>query len=157
MRARRVRDAMTAAVYAVGRDTSLETVARLLAVRHVTGVPVVDDAGRAVGVVTMGDLTDPDRGRSTRHGRSVYYRVQEGRAEALCGAVATEPGIVEDVMSRFVLSIEPTAPLDDAMRAMVASGVHRLLVITRRRLVGIITSMDILRAVASEDEIQLAH
>ena len=73
-----VAEVMTRDVYAVAPDTSLETASRLLTSQHITGVPVVSADGRAIGVVTLSDLADPDRQRSNRDGYSLYYKLQFG-------------------------------------------------------------------------------
>ncbi|MGE0716933.1 MAG: CBS domain-containing protein, partial [Alphaproteobacteria bacterium] len=52
----KARDVMTAPVVTVGPDTSVTEIARLLVERGISAVPVVDDAGRPVGIVSEGDL-----------------------------------------------------------------------------------------------------
>lgn len=54
-----VMEFMSRDVFAVGPDTSLETAARLLAQRRISGAPVIDK-GRVVGVISASDLVDPD-------------------------------------------------------------------------------------------------
>jgi predicted transcriptional regulator len=143
----RVRHVMTREVVAVAPDTSLLTTARLFAVRHITGAPVIDKDGRPVGVVTQTDLVDPERDRTSRPGKSVYYHVT-GRTTAMHGDDAVSPdGVVADVMSPFILAVDPEATLLDAARRMVVDDVHRLLVLEDGKLAGIVTSMDVLRAI----------
>ena len=59
-----------------------------------------------------------------------------------------ENTLVNEVMTRMVLSIEPEAEVRDAARLMLERGVHRLLVLDDDTLVGIVTASDIVRAVA---------
>lgn len=143
----RVREVMTSDVLAVGPDTSLDTAARLLTTRHITGAPVVDDKGRALGVVTMSDLCDPDRDRSGDVGKSLFYRIGNEEIEIIGDGVEVE-GRVADIMSPYVLSVGPETVLSDAIRLMVVDEVHRLLVVEDGQLVGIVTTMDILQAIA---------
>ena len=63
-----VTDCMSREIFAVAPETSLEVAARLFSGRHISGAPVVDEATRAVGVLTLNDLCDPDRAR-VRHQR----------------------------------------------------------------------------------------
>jgi CBS domain-containing protein len=143
----RVREVMTRDVFAVAPDTSLETAARLFATRQVSGAPVVESSGRPVGVVTQSDLVDPDRERSEKQGRAVYYRLGGGAREVQLDDNALPDGVVSDVMSPFVLSVPPDMLVFDAARLMLTDGVHRLLVVENDRVVGILSSTDVLRAV----------
>lgn len=141
-----VGEIMTNEVFAVAPETSLLTCARLFAGRHISGAPVVDRSGKTVGVITQTDLVDPDRDRTARLGKSIFYRIT-GQASVTYGDDAVTPdGIVADVMSPFVLAISPDAPALDAARLMVTEDVHRLLVLDRGKLVGIVTSIDVLKA-----------
>jgi CBS domain-containing protein len=58
-----VRDVMTTAVVVVEESTPLKDVAQVLIDHGISGVPVVDDAGGVVGVVSEGDLLFKERRR----------------------------------------------------------------------------------------------
>jgi CBS domain-containing protein len=141
----RVADVMTRDIFAVAPDTSLETAARMLTNRRITGAPVVSTDGRAVGVVTLADLTDPDRGHGELDGYSMFYRVTDGWAIEVGDLLDPRPGRVEDVMTRSPLCTEESATIEEAARRLIAFGVHRLLVTKDGALVGIVTSIDLLR------------
>ena len=145
-----VTDVMTRDVVAVAPETSLETAARLLSSRHITGVPVVATDGRPVGVVTLSDLVDPDRATGEREGYPVYYVLSGNTAQAVGEELSVGGGRVSDVMSPFVLSIEANATVVEAANRLLAEDVHRLLVMDGQRLVGIVTSTDLLRAFVKE-------
>lgn len=149
---RTVSDVMTIDVYAFAQDTSIDTAARILANRHISGAPVISRSGQPVGVVTMADLVDPDRPRTQRSGYPLFYRIVEDRIEEIGDDVATGEGRVADVMSPFVLSIEASATLREAAHRMIGEQVHRLLVMDGTRLVGIVSSLDLLRGLAVYDE-----
>jgi CBS domain-containing protein len=140
-----VADVMTRDVFAVAPNTSLETAARLFATQRISGAPVVGTSGRPIGVVSLSDLTDPDRAVSTREGYPMFYRVDEDGMHSIGDDVEVGEGRVEDVMSPFVFSIESTAALLVAARRMVEEGVHRLLVMDGAELVGVVSSIDLLR------------
>ena len=147
MKAFKVGDVMTRDVFAVTPDTSLVTAARLLANRHISAAPVIDPAGHVLGVISQLDLVDPDRDRTDRLGTSIFYRQASSGLEVAHGEVpVTAEGVVRDVMSPYVLAIEASAPLLDAVRLMVADDVHRLLVLERGRLSGIVSQTDVMRA-----------
>ncbi len=144
----KVADVMTKELYAVAPDTSVDTAARLLSQRHITGMPVVDNGGRAIGVVTLADLVDPDRARSDENGYPLFYRMTEGDVARVGDDVTSDNGRVVNVMCPFVLSISAAATIVNAANRMVGEGVHRLLVMDGGELVGIVTTTDLLRGFA---------
>jgi predicted transcriptional regulator len=150
MRTPLVEDHMTREVLAVAPETSLATLARVLELHDVSGVPVVDEHARPIGVVTMTDVFNSEKPRSAAIGPSVYYRLWHGDVIAVGnvdGAHRAIEGIVADVMARFVLSIGRGSSIEDAARLMVAERVHRVLVIDdRSRILGVVTPSDCLRA-----------
>jgi CBS domain-containing protein len=147
-----VSDCMTREVFAVAPDTSLETAGRLLYQKHVSGMPVIDSAGNAVGVVTAKDFVDPDRRRGDAAGSNVYYRLTAATGcERHEGPPVKGSGRVSDVMTPFVVAVPHATPLDDAMRLMIADDIHRIFVLDdRKQIVGIVSAMDIIRAVLSQ-------
>jgi len=147
MAALTVTDCMTCEIFAVAPDTSLEVAARLFSHHHISGAPVVDDEGHGIGVVTLNDLVDPDRSRGAGMGTSTYYKLRSGVIERFDGGKVSTPGFAEEIMTAFVVQVPADMPVREAMRLMVTDGIHRLFVHGEdRRVAGIITSMDVLRA-----------
>jgi CBS domain-containing protein len=140
---------MTRDLYAVAPDTSVETAARLLTARHIGGAPVITPAGTPVGVVSLFDLVDPDKPRTQRSGHPLFYRYQGGEPVELGDDVQLTDGRVGDVMSPYVLSVDSGTSLREAAQLMVEENVHRLLVIDGGKLVGIVTTTDLLRGFAT--------
>ncbi len=143
-----VNDVMTRDVLAVGPDTSLETAARLLSTRAISGAPVVTKTGRVIGVVSSSDLADPDRAKTEREGYPLFYRISQGHTTEFGDDVQVGSGCVADVMSPFVLCVESGSSTKSAARIMVAEHVHRLLVMENTKLVGIVSALDLLRIIA---------
>ena len=142
----RVMDVMTRDVFAVAPDTSLETAARMLAQRRISGAPVLA-GGRVVGVISASDLVDPDNDADDTPGYPLYYRVVDGLAEELGDHVRVRPGRVQDVMTAAVVSIAGDATVVEAGARMLALGVHRLIVVHGDdELMGVVTTVDLLRA-----------
>jgi len=142
----RVMDVMTRDVFAVAPDTGLETAARLLANRGISGAPVLSEGKRIVGVVTLSDLVDPDRDHGEDPGYPLYYRVSDGFAHELGDHVLPQEGRVSDVMTPTVVSISADATVVEAAERMLQLGVHRLLVVRGEELVGIVTTVSLLKA-----------
>jgi CBS domain-containing protein len=142
-----VAEVMSREVCAVAPDTSLETAARLMVSRKISGAPVVRD-GAPIGVVSLADLADPDRARGRGEGYPIFYEVSGGEIVAWGEPLVAEEGSVGDVMSPFVLSIESSATIIEASHRVLAERVHRLLVRDGTDLVGIVTVTDLLRGFA---------
>jgi CBS domain-containing protein len=142
----KVSDVMTRKVFAVGPGTSIETAARLLAQKRVSGAPVVLTSGEVVGVVSMADLVDPDREQGDEIGDAHYYLLEGGSALEFGDPTIPREGTVGEVMTGNVLSIGPELDIIEAGRRMVALGVHRMLVVDEHKLlVGIISVIDLVR------------
>ncbi|HET6582827.1 MAG TPA: CBS domain-containing protein [Nannocystaceae bacterium] len=141
----RVGDVMTREVLAVAPDTGLETAARLFAHRGISGAPVVEGR-RVVGVVSLADLADPDRDHTEEPGYPLFYRISDGFAHEVGEHVLPQEGRVADVMTRSVVSISADATIFEAAERMLQLGVHRLLVVRGEELIGIITTVGLLRA-----------
>ena len=147
-----VADMMTREVYAVAPDTDLDTVAWLLTEHRISGLPVVGADGSPLGVLSRADLVPlarPDRPAAA--GRSIYYRIRGGSIGTVGTPVAAPPGrrgTARELMSSRFLAVAPSARLGEAARLMVNGGVHRLLVVDEGRLVGILATLDVLRAVS---------
>jgi CBS domain-containing membrane protein len=145
-----VRDIMTRDVVAVAPDTSLTVVAKLFREQHISGAPVIDKDSRPIGVITLADLVYPTK-PTTAQGRSVFYVVTEDATQLRSIDVPCKSdGVVGDLMLSFVLSVTPDRPVLDAVRLMVADEIHRLLVVEDGRLVGILSTMDVMRALAND-------
>ena len=144
---------MTRDIFAVRPETDLATTAKLLADHHISGAPVIDAEQRPIGVVTLTDLADPVRERSDRLGESkFYYLTERSRSIHWGDGAVTAEGVVADVMSRFVISIDPDASLQRAAERMLSDDVHRLLVVDKGKLVGVVSSMDIIRGFVQHRE-----
>ena len=117
----------------------------------VSGGPVVDEQGNCVGVLSTSDLVRfLDRGplasrRSNPVCRSDYFSDAQVELEALP---------VDDVgryMTTDVVTASEAMPIGELARCMLDAHIHRIIVTdSRRRPVGIVTSMDVLAAVAAE-------
>jgi CBS domain-containing protein len=122
-----VRDIMTANVFTVEADASAEEAAWGLTRRHIGGAPVRDSGGNLVGVLSKGDLVNPEPS-------------QWIKGEATVG----------DLMNPDVLAMYAEDPALAAAAGMVQRNVHRVIVLDdEQKMIGIVTSMDIVKAVAA--------
>lgn len=118
-----VRDIMEPNVFWLADDMPLKRAAQALAERQISGAPVCAREGCIVGILSKTDLAE-------FHG------------------AANDARLVREAMTPEILAVEPDAPLERAIQLMAFEGVHRLVVLERGRLAGIVTSMDVLRALA---------
>jgi CBS domain-containing protein len=167
MRDLTARDVMTPEVMAVSADLTLREVARFLIDREITGAPVVDGRGCLLGVVSLADIARAF-GELENAGGTAPRRLTSRPPEALellfaedpveessveeelaDEELAEEPPLqVWDVMSNPVLSVGPDTPLEEVARTMLQARFHRVMVTSGEKLVGVVSSMDLVRTLA---------
>jgi CBS domain-containing protein len=142
----KVRDIMTADPRKATPSTPLDDVVRLLLSSIFTGVPVVDDAGRPVGVITQGDLIYKGKmpmrlGLLAESGRDKLDAVLAGLANQTARQVMTSPAI----------AIGQNQLVKDAVDLMLSKGIKRLPVVDGRgALTGMLSRLDIFRTIMQE-------
>jgi len=143
----RVTDIMTKTVRSVAPETRVRDIARLLLRYRISAAPVVDAKKRVVGIVSESDLMRrPEAGAATR--RSWWLDLLTAPNDAARDYAKTHGLRARDVMAKPVVSVGPTAALEDVVDAMERAGVKRVPVIKAGRLVGIVSRHDVLLAVA---------
>jgi CBS domain-containing protein len=149
-----VADIMDPDPVTVSPDDDVETVVGLLRKHDVPGLPVVNDAGRCVGIVTEADLVIPDE-QGDLHiphylelfGGVVFLeplRRFEGR---LRKAFASK---VRDLMTPDPVTVAPSASVREAARVITERHHDRLPVVEHGRLVGLVSRVDVLAALIQE-------
>lgn len=146
-----VADVMTTEVVAVDPETSLAEAAGWMVRHRVSGLPVLDAAGKLIGILTEGDLLHrPELGTC---GRQAGWMRGILRAETLAAEYAHTHGRqVGDVMTRNPSFVRPDLPLAKAAELMRQKQVKRLPVVREDSLVGMLSRFDILRALATRLE-----
>jgi CBS domain-containing protein len=146
-----VRDAMTPNAITVGPDAPLKDVARLLIDAGISGVPVVDERGAVVGVVSEADFVIKSQGpEAVRHRRLARLLGESETTRRQAAKVSARTA--GEAMSSPVLTISPTRSLQEAAANMTSAGVNRLPVVEQGQLVGIVTRADLVRAYLRTDE-----
>jgi len=145
-----VRDYMDDDPATVTPDTKAEEVARLLGEHELHGVPVVNEAGRCIGIVTENDLVMADEEGDLHiphyielFGGLVFLESVRGFEQRLRKAVAAT---ARDLMTKDPTTVGPDEDVRAAARIISESGHNRLPVVEHGRLVGVITRADVLRA-----------
>jgi CBS domain-containing protein len=143
-----MQDVMTHDVTVVGEQADFRDVVLLLRKHDVSALPVVDDAGRVVGVISQSDLylkqVEP-----LRHGPGPLLRRHRQRVNQRKAAGVT----VAHLMTTPAVTIRPDQSLTEAATRMYQHGVKRLPVVDDAgALVGIVTRGDLLKAYLRADE-----
>ncbi|MFH0916114.1 MAG: CBS domain-containing protein [bacterium] len=146
----KVGDIMETEVVTVGPSTTVRELAEILAKEKISGVPVVDDQRRVVGMVSEADIILQDADLHFPYYiqllDSVIYLQSfakfEERFRKAFGSKVTQ------IMSEEVIAISPHASVRDAATLMADRKVNRLPVVAEGTLVGIVTRGDIVQAIA---------
>jgi CBS-domain-containing membrane protein len=130
----RIKDIMTKRVYTVDADASAEEAAWGLTRRHIGGAPARDAQGNLVGVLSSSDLVNPEPAQWLRR----------------------EP-TVADLMNPDVIALYADDPAMAAVSEMAKRDIHRIVVLDdESKLAGIVTPMDVVRALAGGRSFDLA-
>lgn len=136
---------MTAPVVSAGSDMSIQDAARLMLARRISGLPVVSQDGKLLGVVSEADFMQrPELGTEPKRSWWLEWLTSEG-AEA-DQYVHLHGRKVGEVMARNVVTTRKDAPLEEAVELMIKHRVKRLPVVDQGKLVGILTRSDLMRA-----------
>jgi CBS domain-containing protein len=148
-----VRDIMDPEPATVRPDTPVEEVVAALRRHELPGLPVVDDDGRCVGMVTEADLVLPDDEGDLHiphyinlFGGTIFLEPLSRFEGRLRKAFASK---AEDMMSADPDTVSPDTSVQEAARLIHESGHNRLPVVEDRRLVGVVTRLDVLGALAA--------
>jgi CBS domain-containing protein len=137
-------------VVSVGPETTTREAARLLREHGISAVPVVDQAGAPIGMLSEGDLIGRDE--SDREARRDWWLTLLAEGEALHPdflASLQQPGRpVRDVMSAPVVAVGEDTDIDDIARLLVTHRIKRVPVLRDGRLVGIVSRGDLIRVLA---------
>ncbi|MFG3292950.1 CBS domain-containing protein [Streptomyces sp. NPDC048179] len=147
-----VKDVMTREVVRVGSEAPFKQVARLLSEHRIGGLPVLDDEGRTVGVISATDLLQHQAQQGEHHGRRYVRRPRLTRS-ARAAAAKARAGTAEHLMTRPPVTATEQQYVTEAARTMWEHRVERLPVEDEDgRLVGIVTRGDLLRVFLRPDE-----
>jgi CBS domain-containing protein len=145
-------DVMTRNVLTVGRETSVANAIRVMLDHNVSGLPVLDN-GKVVGIVTEGDLLRRSETGTERH-RPRWLEILMGPGRMAGEYVRTHGRKVEAIMTTDLVSVVGDTPLDEVVGLMERRRIKRVPVIEGDALVGIVSRLDLVRALLRTIEAQ---
>jgi CBS domain-containing protein len=138
---------MTRQVLTVGTDTPISEAAATMLKHHVSGLPVVDAAGKLVGIVSEGDFIRRAE-IGTQRTRSRWLQLLVGPGKVATEFVHQQGRKVGEVMTRDPQTVSESTPLAEVVQLMEKYNIKRLPVMRGDQLVGIVTRSNLLQAVA---------
>ncbi len=147
MTQRRVSELMNPSVVCLTPEMTVADAQKLLAARGVSGAPVVDASGQPVGVVSQSDLVRHQARRMTAAQTGRFYSDVDDYQDLADLPVDRSHTPVGELMTPHVHSVSRDTSAAVAASVMRDRRIHRLIVTERGRLVGVISSLDLLRVV----------
>lgn len=148
-------DIMTRNILSVGPESPVVEAIGLMLDNHVSGLPVIDEAGQLIGILTEGDLLRRGETGTERH-RPRWVEIVMGPGRLASEYVRTHGRKVGEIMTREPVSVSPETPLDEIVELMERRRIKRMPVMEGEKLVGIVSRADFLRALARRLEEQSA-
>jgi len=146
-------DIMTRDVAVVHPEMSLLQAVKLMVQRRISGMPVVDDAGTILGMMSEGDLVRWHEGYTERQARWLDM-LAEGSdlAPIFLEGIREQHRKVHSVMARGAITVTEDTPARDIARLMYVKNIKRVPVVRDGKLVGIVARSDLVRALAQKLE-----
>lgn len=146
-----VREIMSSPAVTVTPETEIREVARIMRERLFSGVPVVNESGELLGLITEMDLIKrnaplPQPQYIAVLSALIPVNLAEARQyrEQLRQVLATTAG---DLMQEEVVTVEPETPIEEALEAMLDPEVTMLPVMQGDRVIGVVTRTDLVRLI----------
>lgn len=150
----KVKDLMSKKVFTVKKDTTVEEIAHILAENNISGVPVIDEHDKVIGIVTQKDLLykeiEPRFPAVVEIlGGLIFLKGVRHYQEELKKLVATK---AEDLMTTKVVTISEDEDIERVAELMVEMDINRIPVLKDGKLSGIIGRADVVRYIAKTME-----
>jgi CBS domain-containing protein len=144
----KVKDVMTKEVVTVTRETTVAELAKIFAGRHISSLPVVDDAGKLIGIVTETDLVEQDKSLHIPTVISIFDWVicleSDKKFEKELRKMTGQK--VADIYSADVITVSPEETVASVADIMSSRKVNALPVVEGENVVGIVARIDLIRA-----------
>lgn len=144
----KARDVMVSPVITVKPTASVTEAAKIFLERRISAVPVVNDGGELVGIVSEGDLIRRVES-GTEQQRSSWLRFLVGDEGLAAEYVKTHARKIADVMTRKVVTAAPDTPLRELAALLEKNAIKRVPIVSDGQVVGIVSRANLVQAIAS--------
>lgn len=141
-------DVMVSKVITVGPNTTVQEVANILLTNRISAVPVVDDQGALIGIVSEGDLIHRVEAGTERHD-SWWLNLLTDRGTLARDFVKSHAVRAADVMTKRVITASPNLPLSDLASLLEKHRIKRVPIAENGKLIGIVSRANLLQALAA--------
>jgi CBS domain-containing protein len=138
---------MTTRVITVAPDTAVREVARILNANRVSAVPVVDETGRVLGMLSAGDIIR--RGRQGGDGGGSWWLSLLAQGAPVPDATGVQQRKAGELMTREVYRAQEDTPVEEIAALLERHGIKRVPVERDGKLVGLVSRANVVRALAS--------
>jgi CBS domain-containing protein len=138
-----VRDVVT-----IGPDAMIQDVASLLLKSRISALPVVDAAGKLVGIVSEGDLLHRAEADTERK-HSWWLRMLSSNESLAAEFIKSHARKVSDIMTRRVVTASPDTSLREIATLLERNGIKRVPIVENGKLVGIVSRANLIQALAT--------
>ncbi len=144
----RAKHVMTYPVITATADRTVREVAQILGTHHISAVPIVDDSGKLIGLVSEGDLVRRFE-IGTQMRRSWWLSIFTSNVQLAEEYARAHARKVLDVMTQDVITVAPETQLSDIARIFERNRIKRVPVLDKGKLVGIVTRANLVQAIAT--------
>jgi len=141
------RDVMTTDIVTVKKETTIRELAELFTSRRIGSIPVVDDNGALIGIVSESDLIEQDKNFHIPTVISLFdwviYLESEKKFEKELRKMTAQT--VGDMYTGDVETVSPDTPVSDIADIMSRKKIHSLPVVEGKKMVGIVSRIDLIR------------
>ncbi len=141
-------DVMTVRVITIEPDATVQAAAKLMLERGISALPVVDKAGKLIGIISEGDLLRRTE-TGTERESSWWLNFLSGSDQLASDFVKAHGIKVSDVMTKEVVVAKPDTPLREIARLLESNRIKRVPVVEGDRVVGVVSRANLLQALAS--------
>jgi len=144
----KAKDVMTRTIVSIDPDSTVLQAARLMLQHHISGLPVIDSAGKLVGVLSEGDFLRR-RETGTQRRRSRWLEFLMGPGKIASEYTRSHGSKVSEVMTQDVKTVDEDAALEDIVELMERRRIKRVPVMRGDKTVGIVTRSNLMHAMVS--------
>jgi CBS domain-containing protein len=141
-------DVMVSAVISVRPNARVEEVAGILLANRISAVPVIDEEGELLGIVSEGDLMRRSEAGTERR-RSWWLEHLTGKQVLAAEYVKSHSHKISDVMTRSVITATPDTPLGEIATLLERNRIKRVPIVQNGKVVGIVSRANLLQALAT--------